>query len=73
MLQSAFLKLLELKPSNIRNVEAYLVRTAQNTAYDTGRRERNGPLSFIEDEDIKEFPCSDSAKLQSDQCLNFSV
>ena len=58
LLQSAFLKLLELKPSNIRNVEAYLVRTAQNTAHDTGRRERNGPLSFIEDEDIKEFPCN---------------
>ncbi|MBS1033295.1 RNA polymerase sigma factor [Gluconobacter cerinus] len=58
LLQSAFLKLLELKPSNIRNVEAYLVKTAQNTAYDSHRREQNGPVAYVEDDDIKELPCT---------------
>lgn len=57
LLQSAFLKLLELKPTNIRNIEAYLVRTAQNAACDTTRREKNGPLSFIEDEQLQAVPC----------------
>lgn len=58
LLQSAFLKLLELKPHNIRNVDSYLVKTAQNTACDESRRERNGPLSFVEDGEIKDFPCN---------------
>ncbi|MBB2160339.1 RNA polymerase sigma factor [Gluconacetobacter sacchari] len=58
LLQSAFLKLLELKPGNIRNVEAYLVRAAQNAACDSVRRERNGPISFVDDEHMQSVPCT---------------
>ena len=59
LLQSAVVRFLERGPGNVRNTEAYLVRSARNIAIDAARREQNTPVRPVPTDDIEHVPCHD--------------
>lgn len=57
-LQSALLNLLEKGSLHVRNIDAYIVRSAQNAACDAARRSTRTPLTSISENTYDEIACT---------------